>query len=109
MPLSRDWKSLADYNPLSLRNDVGQLWENFLMVERCKANSFADRSVNGYFWRTYDQKEIDYVEEFGGVLHGFEFKWQGEMKATSRREFSHAYPNSALETVTQDNFEAFMA
>lgn len=100
---------IQNYNPLSLRNDVGQLWENFLMVERRKANEFADRSVNGYFWRTYDQKEIDYVEEFGGVLRGFEFKWQGEMKAASRREFSQAYPNSALETVTQDNFEAFMA
>lgn len=100
---------IQNFNPLSLRNDVGQLWENFLMVERRKANELANRSANAYFWRTYDQKEIDYVEEFGGVLRGFEFKWQGEMKAASRREFSQAYPNSALETVTQDNFEAFMA
>ena len=99
---------IQNFNPLPLRNDVGQLWENFLMVERRKANEVAGRSANRYFWRTYDQKEIDYVEEHGGVLYGFEFKWQGEMKPATRREFLEAYPNAVMETVTRENFEPFL-
>ena len=99
---------IQNFNPLPLRNDIGQLWENFLMVERRKANEVADRSANRYFWRTYDQKEIDYVEERGGGLYGFEFKWQGEMKPATRREFLETYPNAVLETVTRENFEPFV-
>ena len=99
---------IQNFNPLPLRNDVGQLWENFLMVERRKANEVAGRLANRYFWRTYDQKEIDYVEEHGGVLYGFEFKWQGEMKPATRREFLETYPNAVLETVTRENFEPFL-
>jgi predicted AAA+ superfamily ATPase len=99
---------IQNFNPLSLRADVGQLWENFLMVERSKANQCAGRSANTYFWRTYDQKEIDYIEERGGRLFGYEFKWQGEMRRSTRNEFGHAYPNSELETVTRDNFEEFV-
>ncbi len=97
---------IQNFNPLPLRNDIGQLWENFLMVERRKANEVADRSANMYFWRTYDQKEIDYVEERGGGLYGFEFKWQGEMKAATRQEFLEAYPNAVMETVSPREFRA---
>jgi len=101
---------IQNFNPLSLRNDIGQLWENFLMVERRKANQTAGRSVNSYFWRTYDQKEIDCIEEHGGKLYGYEFKWQGgEMRRVTRREFSEAYPESTLATISQDNFEEFLA
>ena len=67
---------IRNFNPLALRNDIGPLWENFLVVERMKANLHAGRRVNSYFWRTYDQKEIDCLEEYGGGLHGYEFKWQ---------------------------------
>jgi len=66
---------IQNFNSLPLRNDIGQLWENFLTVERRKVNQAAGRSVNSYFWRTYDQKEIDCVEEHGGKLYGYEFKW----------------------------------
>ncbi|NPV57333.1 MAG: ATP-binding protein [Anaerolineae bacterium] len=66
---------IQNYSPLHLRQDVGQLWENFLMAERRKANQYAGRLANAYFWRTYDQKEIDYLEERAGSLAGFEFKW----------------------------------
>jgi predicted AAA+ superfamily ATPase len=100
---------IQNFNPLALRNDVGQLWENFLVVERRKANQAAGRYVNSYFWRTYDQKEIDYLEEFGGTLYGYEFKWQsGEIRRAVRHEFLEAYPNSVLRTVTQENFEEFL-
>jgi predicted AAA+ superfamily ATPase len=100
---------IQNFNPLSLRNDVGQLWENYLWIERRKANQQADRSVNAYFWRTYDQKEIDCIEEHGGRLYGYEFKWQSQdIRATTRNEFLEAYPGSDLTTVNRHNFENFI-
>jgi predicted AAA+ superfamily ATPase len=100
---------IQNFNSLSLRNDVGQLWENFLMVERRKALSYSTRSANTYFWRTYDQKEIDYIEESSGRLLGFEFKWKGELRKAVRREFLAAYPNAEVQTVTPENFEDFVS
>lgn len=100
---------IQNFNPLALRNDVGQLWENFLMVERRKALSYGGRSANQYFWRTYDQKEIDYIEESGGRLSAYEFKWKGELRRATEREFLEAYPGSEVKTITPDNFESFVA
>jgi len=100
---------IQNFNPLRMRNDLGQLWENFLMVERRKVNHYTGRPANTYFWRTYDQKEIDYIEEHGGKLGGFEFKWRGEMKPSTRREFQAAYPGSELTTITPENFEEFVS
>lgn len=100
---------IQNFNPLALRNDVGQLWENFLLIERRKANQIAARSVNSYFWRTYDQKEIDSIEEYGGKIHGYEFKSQGgEIRKATRAEFLNAYPGSELSTIHRENFEKFL-
>jgi predicted AAA+ superfamily ATPase len=99
---------IQNFNTLALRNDVGQLWENYLLIERRKVNAAAQRSANTYFWRTYDQKEIDYLEERGGKIYGYEFKWQGEMKKSTRREFYKTYPNAELNTMTQENFEELL-
>jgi hypothetical protein len=100
---------IQNFNPLALRNDVGQLWENFLWIERRKANQNAGRSVNAYFWRTYDQKEIDCIEEYGGKLHGYEFKWQvGAVRRATRSEFLETYPGSELMTISQENFDEFI-
>jgi uncharacterized protein len=101
---------IQNFNPINLRDDVGQLWENYLTIERRKANQAAGRSVNSWFWRTYDQKEIDCIEEHGGKLHGYEFKWGGKgIRRVTRQEFSEAYPGSSLATVSQENFEDFLA
>jgi len=100
---------IQNFNLPALRNDVGQLWENFLIVERRKANQIAGRQVNSYFWRTYDQKEISLIEEYEGRLHGYEFKWQGgEIRRATRSEFLNAYPDSELMTISQGNFEHFL-
>ncbi|MFQ5435438.1 MAG: ATP-binding protein [Anaerolineae bacterium] len=100
---------IQNFNPLHLRNDVGQLWENFLTIERRKLHQAAGRVVNAYFWRTYDRKEIDYVEEWGGRLSGFEFKWgDGRIRRATRTEFLNAYPQAELTVVNQDNFETFL-
>ncbi|PKN90870.1 MAG: AAA family ATPase [Chloroflexi bacterium HGW-Chloroflexi-6] len=100
---------VQNFNPLHLRQDVGQLWENYLMMERRKANQVASRSANTYFWRTYDQKEIDYIEERGGKLYGYEFKWGGKaMPRKTSSEFMETYPGSELATISPENFEAFV-
>jgi len=100
---------IQNFNPLTLRNDAGQLWENYLIIERRKANQAAGRAVNTYFWRTYDQKEIDCIEEHSGKLYGYEFKWQGgEIRRATRSEFLNAYPGSELITINRENFEGFL-
>lgn len=100
---------IQNFNPLALRNDVGQLWENFLLMERRKANQIAGRMVNTYFWRTYDQKEIDYIEEHSGKLVGYEFKWQKKaLRQATQNEFLKAYPGSELMTIHQENFKEFL-
>ncbi|MBC8509820.1 MAG: ATP-binding protein [Anaerolineales bacterium] len=100
---------IQNFNPLKIRNDAGQLWENFLMVERRKANQIAGRRTNDYFWRTYDRKEIDYIEEYSGKLFGYEFKWgESRIRLATRTEFLNAYPGSELQTVNPDNFEGFL-
>jgi hypothetical protein len=99
---------IQNFNRLDLRNDVGQLWENYLMVERRKVNEYSGRQANTYFWRTYDQKEIDYVEERAGRLFGYEFKWQGQARAATRQAFTAAYPESQVETINRENFTDFI-
>lgn len=100
---------IQNFNLLKLRNDAGQLWENYLMVERRKANQIANRMVNAYFWRTYDRKEVDYIEEYGGRLYGYEFKWgSGNIRKSTRTEFLKAYPNAELAVVNQENFITFL-
>jgi predicted AAA+ superfamily ATPase len=99
---------IQNFNSLHLRNDGGQLWENYLVMERRKRNAAISRAANIYFWRTYDQKKIDYIEEREGKLFGYEFKRQGKMKETTRREFSQTYPDAELFTVTMKNFDTFL-
>lgn len=100
---------INNFTSLALRNDIGQLWENFLMIERRKANAYHDRSANSYFWRTYDQKEIDLIEEREGQLFGYEFKWHGQIRKSTQRDFTSTYPQSELTTIRPDNFVEFLA
>jgi hypothetical protein len=80
-----------------------------LWIERRKVIQSDGLSVNTYFWRTYDQKEIDCIEEHGGKLYGYEYKWQGRaIRPATRSEFLKAYPGSELATITQQNFEEFV-
>lgn len=97
---------IQNFNILSLRNDTGALWENMMIAERIKSNSHRGLRPNKYFWRTYDQKEIDYIEEKGGKLSAFEFKFKGKAKVP--REFLESYPNSAFVTVAKDNYFDFV-
>ena len=82
---------LQNFAPLSFRQDVGALWENFFISERLKANQYAGRYVNSYFWRTNQQQEIDYIEECDGQFSLFEMKWNPKRANTQ-------FPNTFLTT-----------
>ncbi|MDZ7720054.1 MAG: ATP-binding protein [Balneolaceae bacterium] len=99
---------IANFNPLNLRNDVGQLWENFMLIERMKRNAFERQHTNYYYWRTYDQKEIDLIEESGGKLKGFEFKWNPNHKVKSPKEWLETYNNAEFEVISQKNYQNFV-
>ena len=98
---------ISNFNPLEIRNDIGALWENFMVVERMKYREYHRIEANQYFWRTYDKKEIDLIEESGGVLHVYEFKLQGEVKRSTQIEFENAY-NGRVRSINQKNFENFL-
>ena len=99
---------IRNFNPLNLRNDTGGLWENFCVVERMKFNMNQRRFVNSWFWRTYDQKEVDYIEEEGGKLNAFEFKIKSGVNFKAMMEFQKNYPEATFMTVTKENFWEFL-
>ena len=95
---------IRNFNEMNLRTDAGGLWENFCITERIKFNQNHRRFVNTYFWRTYDQKEIDYIEEKDGHLTCFEFKYAEGATGKFPAEFSETYPNSSFKVITPGNF-----
>lgn len=97
---------IDSFHDFSRRQDVGVLWENFLMSERYKLISASLRQVNRYFWRTYDQREIDYVEEEDGLLTGYEFKWE-QTSYRPPKAFVDLYPKAPVSLVTKENFVGF--
>lgn len=100
---------IQNFNPMLMRSDVGALWENFCILERMKQNQNNRRFVNTYFWRTYDQKEIDYIEETGGELKAFEFKFNPNAKSRYPKTFMEKYKNSSFSVVHPENvFTDFM-
>jgi uncharacterized protein len=98
---------INQFNPIALRNDTGVLWENLMIVERMKKNEYHRLFRNTYFWRTTRQQEIDYLEEFDGKIHAYEFKWQDTDKARAASAFVTAYPESEIKVIHKNNFMEF--
>ena len=99
---------IKNFSPLSLRQDIGALWENFLVSERKKANHYANHYVNSYFWRTHRQQEIDMIEETAGKLYAWEFKWNENAKVKIPDSFLDGYPGSITGTVNRQNYMDFL-
>ena len=94
---------IANFNTLSLRNDSGQLWKNYIISERMKYQEYNRMIVNNYFWRTYDQQEIDLIEEREGKLFAYEMKWNtGSSKSPAA--WKKAYPDSKYKVISQKNY-----
>lgn len=91
------------------RTDVGELWENFVIAERLKKNSYDNSFVQSYFWRTRLQQEVDYLEEVDGNISAYEFKWnERKAKVKCPSSFITAYPDAAFKVVTPKNLEEFL-
>jgi predicted AAA+ superfamily ATPase len=99
---------LENFNPPEKRQDIGALWENFLLLERMKTMTYQRRFANRFFWRTYTGAELDYVEESSGELAGYEFKWgrkTGKVPAT----WLDTYREASYQCVNRENYLEFLA
>lgn len=94
---------IADFTLPEMRQDLGQLWENFVISERMKHLEYNEIWANTYFWRTKQQQEIDYLEEADGRIHAYEIKWNPKAKAKLSETFKKAYPNTDFMVINQDN------
>ncbi len=99
---------INNFNPLELRNDPGELWENYLVMERLKRQEYLRETANNYFWRTYTKKELDLVEERDGKLHGYEIKW-GKARPGAPKEWTMGYPEATWNLISRDNYLTFVA
>jgi len=80
------------------------LRENFIFIERMKQRQYYSIYANSYFWRTYDQKEIDLIEEREGMLHGYEFKWSHRKMVHPPRLWEQTYPQTEFSVINPDNY-----
>lgn len=99
---------IANFNEVELRTDIGALWENFLVAERIKFLHYSRKWSIYWFWRTREQKEIDYIEESDGVIHAYEFKWNNAAKVKPVKQFLEAYNKAVFQVVHRDNYEEFL-
>lgn len=100
---------IANFNPLSMRIDTGELWENYLAAERLKKQAYTEMQVRNYFWRTYDQQELDWLESTGDHLAAFEFKWNADKKSKLPKAFEKAYPKANYQLVNRSNYLDFIS
>ena len=98
---------ISNFNTPELRNDIGQLWENYIISERVKYLSYKKTPHNSFFWRTYDQQEIDWIEERDGKLFAYEIKYS-RSKTKTPKAWKEAYPESEFNVITKDNYLDFI-
>jgi len=97
---------INNFNPLSRRDDVGAVWENYLVMERITKQQHTRLWTHNFFWRTYDQKELDWAEERDEKLFGYEFKWNGTVKVPAL--WLETYPGASFECIDQNNYLSFI-
>lgn len=98
---------IGDFKPLKSRNDSGVLWENYMISEMLKKNYHSVGHVSHYFWRTYDQQEIDLITENDSMMDAYEFKW-GKKTPKAPKAFSSAYPHASFVVVSPENYLDFI-
>jgi predicted AAA+ superfamily ATPase len=99
---------IGNFNRLDSRTDVGALWENYLASERIKYQNYNQKTITNYFWRTYDQQELDWLEEIGDNLAGYEFKWNENRRVKIPGAFAKAYPEASFEVINNSNYLDFI-
>lgn len=99
---------INNFNPIDLRDDHGQLWENYLVAERLKFQEYKQQYTSNYFWRTHTQQEIDWVEDRGGKLYAYEFKWKKSGSGKAPALWSKTYAEASFEVINQTNYLDFI-
>lgn len=99
---------INNYNSLSIRDDVGMLWENYIVVERFKKQQYLNIYANNFFWRTYTQQEVDFVEEYNGEIFGYEIKWKFKPKYPPKT-WKELYPNANYQIISKENYLNFIS
>lgn len=100
---------INQFNPAVLRQDIGALWENFVISERVKFLAYKQINCNQYFWRTHAQQEIDYIEERNGLMNAYEMKWNPKARAKFPKAFLDAYAGAETRVITPDNLNEFLS
>jgi predicted AAA+ superfamily ATPase len=100
---------ISNFNLLNIRQDTGALWENFIISERMKFTHYNSIWANRYFWRTHDQQEIDYIEEYDGILNAYEIKWNPKKKPRLSATFSRMYPDNSFQLINNMNYNDFIS
>jgi predicted AAA+ superfamily ATPase len=95
---------IQNFNPLDLRDDVGGLFENFIVMERLKKRSYANIHRNSFFWRGYQGGEIDLIEEGEGKIVAYEIKFSQKKTVKFSKAFQENYPDAILSVINSDNF-----
>ena len=99
---------INNFNPLSLRDDQGKLWENYLIAERLKIQEYQRLHSNNYFWRTHTKQEIDWIEEKNGKLKAFEFKWNSKKGAKIPALWKKNYGEADFQLINPNNYLDFI-
>lgn len=101
---------IGNFAPVEVRDaqEVGHLWENFLIAERMKKLSYNQTYTQSYFWRTVQNREIDLIETVDGTMSAYEFKWRKDGKASAPKQFVATYPESSFKVITPDNVDEFL-
>jgi predicted AAA+ superfamily ATPase len=99
---------INQFSSAGLRDDIGRLWENFMMSERVKLLAYQRINANQYFWRTHAQQEIDYIEERNGRMNAYEFKWNPKAKVKIPAAFLNGYPGTSTHVITPENMDEFL-
>ena len=99
---------IQNFADTDMRQDIGALWENYMISELKKKIDYERGYGRIYFWRTTTNKEIDFLEENDGKITAFEFKWNSKKRGRKQNEFLNAYPNATLETITPDNYYEYL-
>ena len=99
---------IAAFNPLALRDDIGALWENFIMAELLKKDMYAKNFARRWFWRNKQQQEIDLIHESDGMYTAWELKWNDKKKAACPPSFKSAYPDISFQVINKENFLDFL-
>jgi len=99
---------INNFNPLTIRDDHGVLWENYLIAERLKFQEYKRLHTSNYFWRTHTRQEIDWIEDRGGKLYAYEFKWNPKKKTQVPASWSKAYSKASFELIHPANYLEFI-